>query len=212
MNDSKQPLIYSLFGIFLLTIIIVGVSYAMYIFTGTGTKENVITTGSISIDFAQSDVFSLSEQYPMTDVEGLAQTEVGIFTIQSTSSQTAIINYELGIEKLSSTLKDDDVKINLTKKIGTSDINYVKGTSATGVLISSFSSNHGNLSGTTISDYLLDSGSITGTGAITYTVKLWIDENYNLPTTDTSSGNIHSNETTLENYLFKVKAYAIQAA
>lgn len=211
MNNSKQPLIYSILGIVLLFIIVIGVSYAIYTFSGTGTTENVITTGSISVDFAQSDVFSLSDQYPMTDIEGLAQTEVGVFTIQPTLSGTSIINYEIGMEKLSSTLTDDDVKINLTKKIGTGDINYVKGTDKTGVLISDFSSNKGNLSGTTISGYLLDSGSFTSSSLVTYTIKLWIDENYDLTTSDTSAGNTHSNKTILENYLFKIKAYAIQA-
>lgn len=211
MNNSKQPLIYSILGIVLLFIIVIGVSYAIYTFSGTGTTENVITTGSISVDFAQSDVFSLSDQYPMTDIEGLAQTEVGVFTIQPTLSGTSIINYEIGMEKLSSTLTDDDVKINLTKKIGTGDVNYVKGTDKTGVLISEFSSNKGNLSGTTISGYLLDSGSFTSSSLVTYTIKLWIDENYDLTTSDTSAGNTHSNKTILENYLFKIKAYAIQA-
>ena len=43
-------------------------------------------------------------------------------------------------------------------------------------------------------------------------MKMWVDENYNLPTTDTSEGNEHSNATTSESYSFKIKAYASQAA
>ena len=38
------------------------VSYAMYTFTGTGTTEYVVKTGNISVSFAQSDVFTLSNQ------------------------------------------------------------------------------------------------------------------------------------------------------
>ena len=211
MKKNNGKLVYSVLGIILLIALVISVSYAMFTFTATGTTENVLTTGSISVDFAQSDIFSLSNQYPMTDTEGVAQTEVGIFTINPIISGNAIIEYEIGMEKLSSTLMDNEVKINLTKKIGTGTTNYVKGTATTGILISDFSSDRGSLSGTTISDYLLDSGTFTNTGAITYTVKLWIDENYDLPTTDTSSGTTHSNQTILENYLFKIKAYAVQS-
>ena len=211
MKKNNGKLVYSVLGIILLIALVISISYAMFTFTATGTTENVLTTGSISVDFAQSDIFSLSNQYPMTDTEGVAQTEVGIFTINPIISGNAIIEYEIGMEKLSSTLMDNEVKINLTKKIGTGTTNYVKGTATTGILISDFSSDRGSLSGTTISDYLLDSGTFTNTGAITYTVKLWIDENYDLPTTDTSSGTTHSNQTILENYLFKIKAYAVQS-
>jgi len=211
MKKNNGKLVYSVLGIILLIALVISVSYAMFTFTATGTTENVLTTGSISVDFAQSDIFSLSNQYPMTDTEGVAQTEVGIFTINPIISGNAIIEYEIGMEKLSSTLMDNEVKINLTKKIGTGTTNYVKGTATTGILISDFSSDRGSLSGTTISDYLLDRGTFTSTGAITYTVKLWIDENYDLPTTDTSSGTTHSNQTILENYLFKIKAYAVQS-
>ena len=34
----------------------------MYTFTGTGTNEYVVKTGNISVSFAQSDVFTLSNQ------------------------------------------------------------------------------------------------------------------------------------------------------
>ena len=42
-NNNKKTLILSIVGILVLVIAVVGVSFAMYSFTGTGTKENVIT-------------------------------------------------------------------------------------------------------------------------------------------------------------------------
>ena len=51
MENNKKTLILSIVGILVLVIAVVGVSFAMYSFTGTGTKENVITTGTVSMSF-----------------------------------------------------------------------------------------------------------------------------------------------------------------
>ena len=65
---------------------------------------------------------------------------------------------------------------------------------------------------TTVTNYLLDRGTFTASGIVTYEMKMWVDENYDLPTNNTSAGDVHSNQTTSESYSFKIKAYATQAA
>lgn len=224
MDSNKKTLVLSIIGVLVLVLVVVGVSYAMYSFTGTGTKENVINTGSISvtIDPTQGETvngvkidkqtITLTNQYPMTDAEGLKSTEVLRFYVSATLSGTTTINYEVGMAKDTSTLEDSEVKVNLTKKIGTGSATYVKGTDTTGELVSSFAAVGGTLSNTTVTNYLLDKGTFTASGIVTYEMKMWVDENYDLPTTDTTSGNTHSNETTSESYSFKIKAYATQAA
>ncbi len=224
MDSNKKTLVLSIIGVLVLVLVVVGVSYAMYSFTGTGTKENVITTGSISvtIDPTQGETvngvlidkqtITLTNQYPMTDEEGLKSAEVLRFYVSATLSGATTINYEVGMAKDTSTLEDSEVKVNLTKKVGTESASYVKGTATTGELVSSFAADAGSLSGTTVTNYLLDRGTFTASGIVTYEMKMWVDENYDLPTTDTTSGNTHSNETTSESYSFKIKAYATQAA
>ena len=226
MNDNKKTLVLSIVGVLVLVLVVVGVSYAMYTFTGTGTKENVITTGSISVtlDPSQTDAdefgvtldkqtISLTNQYPMTDAEGTKNTEVLRFYVAATFSGNTTINYEIGMDKdASSTLQDEEVKVNLSKTIGTGDAAWLKGTATTGVLVSTFAGNAGSLAGTTIENYLLDSGSFSASGIVTYEMKMWVDENYDLPTTDTTNGTAHSNATTSENYSFKIKTYAAQQA
>ena len=224
MDSNKKTLVLSIIGVLVLVLVVVGVSYAMYSFTGTGTKENVITTGSISvtIDPTQGETvngvkidkqtITLTNQYPMTDAEGLKSAEVLRFYVSATLSGTTTINYEVGMAKDTSTLEDSEVKVNLTKKVGTESASYVKGTATTGVLVSSFAADKGTLSNTTVTNYLLDRGTFTASGIVTYEMKMWVDENYDLPTNITGSGNVHSNETTSESYSFKIKAYATQAA
>jgi len=225
MNDNKKTLVLSIVGVLVLVLVVVGVSYAMYTFTGTGTKENVITTGSISVSIDPTDeeaeelgvkldkqTITLTNQYPMTDAEGTKSSEVLRFYVAATLSGSTTINYEIGMAKDTSTLEDSEVKVNLSKKVGTGEAQWLKGSATTGVLVSKFAGDAGTLSGTTIDNYLLDSGSFSASGIVTYEMQMWIDENYDLPTTDTSEGTEHSNETTSENYSFKIKTFATQQA
>lgn len=225
MDSNKKTLVLSIIGVLVLVLVVVGVSYAMYSFTGTGTKENVITTGSISVTIdptqgsnvngvtINKQTITLTDQYPMTDAKGTESAEVLRFYVAATLSGTTTIKYEVGMDKQTSTLEDSEVKVNLSKKVGTETASYLKGSANTGVLVSTFAGDAGNLSGTTVTSYLLDKGSFTASGIVTYEMKMWVDENYVLPTTDTGNDtNEHSNATTSENYSFKIKAYATQAA
>ena len=225
MNDNKKTLVLSIVGVLVLVLVVVGVSYAMYTFTGTGTRENVITTGSISVTIDPStedaedlgvtldkQTITLNNQYPMTDAEGTKSSEVLRFYVAATFSGETTINYEIGMEKQESSLEDGEVKVNLNKKVGTGEAQWLKGTATTGVLVSTFAGDAGTLAGTTVTNYLLDSGSFSASGIVTYEMQMWVDENYDLPTTNTNEGNVHSNETTSENYSFKIKTYAAQQA
>ena len=56
--NNKKTLILSIVGVLVLVIVVVGISYAMFSFVGDGTKENVITTGSISVNYADTTIIS----------------------------------------------------------------------------------------------------------------------------------------------------------
>ncbi len=264
--NNKKTLILSIVGVLVLIIVVVGISYAMYRFTGTGARENVITTGTLSVNYgSETSTVNLTNEYPMTDAQGLAQT-AGTgestklnFTVSAVMTGSTTINYEIGLDKQTSTLADSSVKLNLKKVFG-GETTYPKGTSTTGVLVSSFATTKGVLPNTTtptIAGYYLDNGTLTSTNAsAVYELKVWLDENYNLPTTgtgtcaggtqptteadcnskqgvwngtactyyntsattceaiggtwtDTTTGT-HSNATTAQNFVFKIKVYAQQ--
>ena len=169
--DNKKTLMLSVIGVLVLIVVVVGVSYAMYSFTGTGTKENVITTGSISVvvDPTQDPVtggalsdqtqIKLTNQYAMTDGTGSAITPVEgesallKFYVAATLNGNTTINYEIGITKNACTettdggvtygcLQDSEVNFNLKK--GTEYLPG-KGTESTGVAFSTIAGAEGNL-------------------------------------------------------------------
>ena len=72
-NNSKQVLL-SIIGIAVLVIAVVGVSFAFFSYSRTGTSNNVITTGQIFMEFAETHQISLSNQFPMLDSD--ATTEI----------------------------------------------------------------------------------------------------------------------------------------
>ena len=73
--SKKKDLILISIDLALLIILTVSFSYALYSFTGNGTKENVITTGSINVTFSEKNNIKLENRYPETDSEGLNNTD-----------------------------------------------------------------------------------------------------------------------------------------
>lgn len=207
--ENKKTLVLSILGVLVLVIAVVGVSFAMYSFTGTGTKENVIQTGTVSVNYAEETTIALTNQYPMTDARGSAQTGAGTelkFTVSAAMTGTMTINYDLALDAITpgATLTAEHVKFNIKKD----DAYLLTTTANTGITVASRAANVGTL---ITSGYLLDSDTFTATGSHTYVIKAWVADTYNLPTTDTSTGDTHSNQTTSETFTFKVKVVASQA-
>ena len=73
--------------ILVMIVSIIGVSYAAYNYSKTGTKVNSITTGSITMSYEESDnVISIDKALPTTDETGkirLKEGEYFDFTISS---------------------------------------------------------------------------------------------------------------------------------
>lgn len=214
--DNKKTLMLSVIGVLVLIVVVVGVSYAMYSFTGTGTKENVITTGSISVvvDPTEDPVthqaltdqtqIKLTNQYAMTDGTGSAITPVEgqsallKFYVAATLNGNTTIKYEVGITKNACSettdggvtygcLEDSEVNFNLKKGTG-----YVKGEAGTGVAFSTIAGVEGNLGKANnaegrIANYLLDADSFNASGLKTYELRAWVNDKYVLPTKDTSN-------------------------
>lgn len=225
-NNNKKTLILSIVGILVLVIAVVGVSFAMYSFTGTGTKENVITTGSVSIAWDDNSElgannFTVSNKYPMSDAKGIAQTDSkATFAVKGDwGSATGIsIKYDLGVKETAkgATLTEDYVKIALLGSDGTTVVVGNKsdaGALTGGVTIGSLKDKAGTNG--LITKYALTSGTLTTSGqSDKYTVLAYVSEDYNLPTDDAKtvdSGVNHKLTTASETYKFKLTVSAAQA-
>ena len=190
--ENKKTLILSIVGILVLVVAVVGISFAMYTFTGTGSQTNVIQTGSITLNVAKEsgNSFTFDGSYPMTDAKGVSLTEnKAEVAVSATWNTTApvTIKYDLGVEVVSEGAKiidltEDYVKIALVDSTG----KVVVGTEAGeqnltgGVTIGSLKETAGpnNL----ITAYGLTGGTLSTSGTIDkYTVYAWVADNYELP-------------------------------
>ena len=230
-NNNKKTLILSIIGILVLVIAVVGVSFAMFSFTGTGTKENIIKTGSITVNFDDNTIdnkITIDNKYPMTDAVGTAQNDNSTsFTVEGDwGTQPLTVRYEVGLSDITpgATLTDEYVKVQITK-----DGSYVKGTASTGVAINDFASDVGPLN--LIDSYYITNGTLqnetgqTENMADTFVVRTWVSSDYDLPndaskstSPEVASGQVNNNSGTLhkktsgsETYSFKVKVVAQQA-
>ena len=120
MKDKKK-LTITLVLILLLVITIVGISYAAFIYTGTGKTLNTITTGAISMSYEESsNVISMDKALPTTDATGKKQLKAGEyfdFTVAGNIVGGESINWEIAAEDVTSSTKKIDgshIKLYLT--------------------------------------------------------------------------------------------------
>lgn len=224
-NNNKKTLILSIVGILVLVIAVVGVSFAMYSFTGTGTKDNVITTGTVSMNFTDgANNFTVSNKYPMSDAKGVAQTDAKADFGVTASWGTAAMNikYDLAVSDITpgATLTEDYVKIALLDGEGKVVVGTTKGSAdlTAGVTI-------GSLKATAapnglLTSYGLTGGTLTGDGQTDkYTVLAYVADNYKLPTdvdttgkaTTDDNGATQTKSTKFETFSFKITVKAAQA-
>ncbi|MBD9099068.1 hypothetical protein EGP98_05715 [bacterium] len=176
---NKKIIILS---ILILTVItLIGISYAAFIYTGIGQKENKITTGSISMTYTEStNSIALSNALPTTDATGKKRKNTGEyfdFTVKSSIRGNTDINYEIAAkEENGNTFSGKNIKYYLTKvnSDGTEEevmaprIYYEEpsGNVYTGRPSDMMSLFVGNLNQ-------------QGDTTINYRLRLWVDENYN---------------------------------
>lgn len=96
-KEETRDLLLSVFGVALLIIVITGVTYAIYNYTSSSKKENILTTGSIQLEYLESDtnIIKINNALPISDEVGRKQSEYFDFTLKATIAGTTTINYDL---------------------------------------------------------------------------------------------------------------------
>ena len=65
----------------------IGISYAVFQFMGAGEKENVIVAGNLQLTLEESNILTLSNYYPMTDVAAASDNNIAnTFTLENTGT------------------------------------------------------------------------------------------------------------------------------
>ena len=203
---KKQNIIMGI-SFVLLFVMVIGVSYAAYKFSAAGTKENVISTGTISMSYSQNSFIDLKHTYPKTDTYAIATKEDKSsmeFSVSMETSGTKQINYVLSLTEIQEgeTLKSDKVKIYLEKE---------------GKVVNNFETNKGQTIESFKNKYvegLIDNYAIyqdiltTSNKTHHYTLTAWIDESYILPIKNETTTSKQTNE---ETYKFKVKVVGVDS-
>ena len=167
-------------SIFLL-IVVIGVSYATFTYSGLGNKENTITTGAISMSYTEStNTISMNNALPTTDNTGKTRKNSGEyfdFTVKSSITGNTDINYEIAAkEETGNTFNGNNIKYYLTSVDSNGKETEVmaprtyyeepSGNVYTGRPADMMSLYVGNLNQ-------------QGETTINYRLRVWVDENYN---------------------------------
>ena len=153
MEKKKQGIVITSVLLVCLILVVIGVSFAFFTYSRLGSKENTITTGSLTFVYdekkAEGNGITLNNAFPMSDEVGKAQSgDNNVFDFQVlASTKGESIAYEvIGKKDDASTLPDNVVKIYLTTLSG-SEETEVATTVKDGVVTT-----YDELSDTTITD------------------------------------------------------------
>ena len=116
-NNKKRKLIIV---IIILLMLVTGISYAAFTYNFKGT-ESLINVKPVELELLEStgEIINIQNAFPMTDEQGIAQSETFDFAVTTRTEAVTDIFYSLKIEKVSvdsgfTSLQDSDVKIYLT--------------------------------------------------------------------------------------------------
>ncbi len=99
-NNSSKQVLFSVIGIAILVIAVVGVSFAFFTYSKTGENQ-LLTTGTIFFQFTDGDQINLTKQFPISDEEGAGWTNSSLsgsvmtFTVVGHDSSGKGIDYTI---------------------------------------------------------------------------------------------------------------------
>lgn len=120
-NTNSKNVILSVLAVAILLIAVIGISYAIFLFTSAGKEKNIVRTGSITMHYIESDtnVISITNAMPTADEVGKNQTEYFDFRLEANVNGKATIDYEIRAKRIdaktSSALNGSLVKLYLER-------------------------------------------------------------------------------------------------
>ena len=179
--DKKKQLLLSIGLVLILVLMIVGISYAAFKFTGLGNKPNTITTGAITMEYEEStNTISMTGALPTTDATGKVRLTAGEyfdFTIKSNIQGNANINWEIAAEDITTGTKKIDgkyIKLYLTSL----DENNNE-TEVMAPKVYTTESTENTYTGRPTNMMSLVKGTMSASETTKYRLRMYVDEDYN---------------------------------
>ena len=150
-ENNKKKTIAVVLMVFAI-VAVISVTYAFITQTLSGSKKVTITAGTLSLVLNEGNAITISDALPMYDQVGMIQEKVFNFSLANNTSNDT--DYTLKL-----------VKIDSANELQTSIVKYYLTKEGVGqpALLSS------------LTDGIVDTGTIVGNDTIDYTLRLWID-------------------------------------
>ena len=179
--DKKRQLLLTIGLVLVLVLMIVGISYAAFKFTGTGQKNNTITTGAITMKYTEStNTISMNNALPTTDATGKVRLTAGEyfdFTLSGTIKGSENINWEIAAEDVTTASKKIDgkyIKLYLTSLDGNNNETEVMAPT-----VYTTESTENTYTGRPTNMMSLAKGTTSTSFSTKYRLRMYVDESYN---------------------------------
>ena len=161
---KKHKITLLVIGIFLTLSLIIGLSYAYYIFSVSQSGSNIVRSDCFEITYSDGNAINLSDTIPLRE-DDINNIDAYVFTIENVCNNAA--KYDINIE----TLNTSSIDLNAIRYKLDDYASYILG----GITNNDLSS----IVNTTIasSSKTINTGIIEGRETKTFNLKLWIDEN-----------------------------------
>ena len=181
MNKEKIKDILTIGVSAFILVVVIGISYSAFTYSGIGKKENTITTGAITMLYTESDnTISVTNALPTTDNTGKTRKTSGEyfdFTVKTSITGNTDINYEIAAkEESGNTFSGANIKYYLTTVDSAGKETEVMAPRTY------YEEPSGNVYTGRPADMMsLYTGNLKNQGdtTINYRLRLWVDENYN---------------------------------
>jgi len=178
-NNSKQAVL-SIVGIAILVIAVVGVSFAFFSYSKTGTTNNVITTGSISFTYNEVNNITLTDQFPQSTDEGKKNDEFNFNITGNLPATSSAVNYTV-------TAVAGDTMTGKTR-MADSEISVIVTATGGGVVTGNYAT--GAAAGNSATGFQIASGTIAADGTThthSYAMTMWVNETVSVSDTNTEA-------------------------
>ena len=179
-GKGKKENIVMIVLIVVMLLAIIGVSYAAFNYSKTGTKLNSITTGSITMSYTESDsIISIDKALPTHDETGkvrLKEGEYFDFTVSSEIVGDININYEISVKDVTTSNRKIDgsnIKLYLTRLTDNGEEELMSPETYNEEI------NANSYTGRPTGEMSLYQGSMGSSESNRYRLRMWVDEKYN---------------------------------
>ena len=114
-KDDSKKILLAVLAVAILIILVVGISFAIFTYTREGERENVVTTGTIQMNYTEgTNGINITEAIPMSEEQALAQYNGGTGSVgtdvnDNTSISDNVFDFTVSADIRGNTSIDYDI-------------------------------------------------------------------------------------------------------